>query len=336
MGHIWYRAESFNKDCITSALEVGIDTFLCSPEVASEIRKLAKVKIAGSDGDLKLNEDYFEVNIDSKEKENEAAKLGKKKPVLIRTPDWEIIPIENLIANGAQIFWEVPNLDKAELAFDILETGVAGVVLATEDVAEIRKFSSLQNRAFRDIKLEECRILATENVGMADRVCVDTATYMKENQGMLAGNSSGGMLLVQSEASENPYVASRPFRVNLSAVHAYTFLPDGRTTYLSELKSGKKIVILNNAGKAESAVIGRIKMERRPMILVSFCKNSDQSDNPATYSLLLQNAETVRLFRSDKSIVSVANLKAGDVVLGSFDKIGRHFGMKVDESIQEK
>ncbi len=334
MANIWYRAREFHQECITSALEAGISIFLAEDGIAPQIRALAKVTIAGQGGDLELGKDYEFVQIKTKADEEKAALLGLRLPVILETPDWEIIPIENLIAAGARVYWTVPDATKAKLAFEILEKGVEGIVLDTTNAAEIRKFASLTTIGSEKIALEKCEILQIENVGMGDRVCVDTATYMNQDQGILAGNSSGGMLLVQSESNENPYVASRPFRVNLSAVHAYTPQPQGKTTYLSELKAGKKVIVVNRHGQSEEAIIGRIKMEKRPMLLVTFRK---KDGNDATvYSLLLQNAETVRLFKSDSGVVSVANLNPGDIVLGTFDEVGRHFGMKVKETIQEK
>jgi len=52
--------------------------------------------------------------------------------------------------------------------------------------------------------------------------------------------------------------------------------------------------------------------------------------------IILQNAETIRLTAPDGTPVSVVDLKKGSEVLVSLEEAGRHFGMKVDESIQEK
>ena len=71
---------------------------------------------------------------------------------------------------------------------------------------------------------------------MGDRVCVDTCTNMGPGEGMLVGNSSGGLFLVHAESLENPYVAPRPFRVNAGPVHAYIRVPGGKTKYLGELE----------------------------------------------------------------------------------------------------
>jgi 3-dehydroquinate synthase II len=51
---------------------------------------------------------------------------------------------------------------------------------------------------------------------------------------------------------------------------------------------------------------------------------------------LLQNAETILLVGVDGKPISISRLKAGDEVLGFVEDAGRHFGMKVKESIEEK
>ena len=53
-------------------------------------------------------------------------------------------------------------------------------------------------------------------------------------------------------------------------------------------------------------------------------------------SLVLQNAETIRLVRPGGSPVSVVELKPGDTVLAFYEGAARHFGMKIEETIQEK
>jgi 3-dehydroquinate synthase II len=153
---------------------------------------------------------------------------------------------------------------------------------------------------------------------------------MQNGEGMLAGNSSSGMFLVHAETSENPYVDPRPFRVNAGGVHAYTMVPGGKTKYLADLKAGDQSLVVNHRGEAYASVVGRVKIERRPMLMVSAVH-----DNAAA-ALVLQNAETIRLVSPSGKPVSVVELKKGDAVLGHIESAGRHFGMKVRETILEK
>jgi 3-dehydroquinate synthase II len=56
-----------------------------------------------------------------------------------------------------------------------------------------------------------------------------------------------------------------------------------------------------------------------------------------TGTVILQNAETIRLISRDGKLVSVTDIKAGNEVLGyAKPATGRHFGMEVDEYIVEK
>lgn len=51
-------------------------------------------------------------------------------------------------------------------------------------------------------------------------------------------------------------------------VHAYVAVPGGKTCYLSELRSGKEVIVVDQSGNQRSAVVGRVKIETRPLILV--------------------------------------------------------------------
>jgi 3-dehydroquinate synthase II len=54
------------------------------------------------------------------------------------------------------------------------------------------------------------------------------------------------------------------------------------------------------------------------------------------YSAILQNAETIRLTAPDGKALSVVALQTGDKILLASERGGRHFGMKIDETITEK
>ena len=49
-------------------------------------------------------------------------------------------------------------------------------------------------------------------------------------------------------------------------VHAYLAVPGGRTAYLSELKSGSEVLVVDPQGCQRAAVVGRIKVEQRPLV----------------------------------------------------------------------
>ena len=147
---------------------------------------------------------------------------------------------------------------------------------------------------------------------------------------MLVGNSSSGMFLIRAENIDTPYCDPRPFRVNAGGVHAYIRIPDGKTRYLADLKAGDQVLIVDADGKTEVAFVGRSKIEKRPMMLI------EAEFNGQNISLILQNAETIRLTSPDGSPISVARLNIGDEVLAYTEESGRHFGVKIDETIVEK
>ena len=178
---------------------------------------------------------------------------------------------------------------------------------------------------------EAARIVDVRSVGMGHRVCVDTCSMLSRGQGMLTGNSSAFTFLVHAETEHNEYVAARPFRVNAGGVHCYALLPGDRTRYLEELKAGDETLVVGADGSSALAVVGRVKVEARPMLYI-------EAENAAGQrgGVFLQNAETIRLVRPGGESISVVSLRPGDDVLCHFDSAGRHFGMRIEEDIKER
>jgi 3-dehydroquinate synthase II len=165
---------------------------------------------------------------------------------------------------------------------------------------------------------------------MGDRACVDTAALLLPGEGMLLGSFAGGFFLVLSEALESGYIAARPFRVNAGAVCNYS-LQGERTAYLSELAAGKSVVLTDAQGRTREEVVGRVKVERRPLILLEA-----EAPGGARFSVLLQNAETVRVATPSGS-ASVSELRVGDAVLLALaSTAARHSGIAVLEQCCEK
>jgi 3-dehydroquinate synthase II len=250
--------------------------------------------------------------------------------VILECGDWTIIPLENLIAKGAQVIAQVQSLEEAQTAFGILEKGVDHILICIQNPIELKKALQQLKEKKDIIPLVAAEITEIKSLGMGDRVCVDTCTEMKIGEGMLVGNSSSALFLVHSESISNPYVAPRPFRVNAGPVHAYTRVPEGKTRYLSELAAGDPVLIIDYKGNSHVAIVGRLKIEKRPLLLVRARVESQE------ITTILQNAETIRLTMPDGNPISVANLKIGDRVLVALEDTGRHFGIKIDETITEK
>jgi len=328
MKQFWVDVRPWRKDLATTALESGADVLVVDD--AERVRELGRVTAVAENGDLVPGRDVFEVEITDKAAEEEALRLSKQGYTIVRTEDWTVIPLENLVAQSDRIIAAVTNAEEATVALTVLERGTAGILLSTDDPAEIRRTAKVAAGAGAGVPLTVFEVTRIVPVGMGDRVCVDTCSLLADGEGMLVGNTSSAFLMVHPETLENPYVAPRPFRVNAGAVHAYILLPGGKTAYLADLAAGDKVLVAEHTGSTHDAVVGRVKIERRPLLLVE-AKGGD-----ATVSLVLQNAETIRLVAEDGSAVSVASLAVGDKVLGSIAEGGRHFGIAVKETIREK
>ncbi|MEF8828164.1 MAG: 3-dehydroquinate synthase II [Haloarcula sp.] len=248
--------------------------------------------------------------------------------------NWQIIPLENLIARVGEetdLIAGVRTAEDARTAYETLELGADGVLLDTDDVDEIRKTVEVRDEMGREsLDLEYAEVTAVEQTGSADRVCIDTGSLMEHDEGMLVGSMARGLFFVHAETAESPYVASRPFRVNAGAVHAYVRTPDGGTKYLSELQSGDEVQILDANGRTREAIVGRAKIEKRPMFRVQ--AETQDGDRIET---LLQNAETIKVHTQDGR-TAVTDLEPGDEILIYHEDTATHFGERIEESIIEK
>ena len=248
--------------------------------------------------------------------------------------DWTIIPLENLIARIGEetdLVAGVTSAEEAKTAFETLEIGSDAVLLDSDDPDEIRKTVEVRDEAAREsLDLEYAEVLDVERAGSADRVCVDTGNLLEHDEGMLVGSMSRGLVFVHAETAESPYVASRPFRVNAGAVHAYIRTPDGGTKYLAGLQSGDEVQVVDTDGNTREAVVGRVKIEQRPMFRIAL--ETDDGDRVET---LLQNAETIKV-ATDEGRKAVTDLEAGDEILLYYEDTARHFGEAVDERVVEQ
>jgi 3-dehydroquinate synthase II len=327
---VWVNADPYDHDLVCAALESGADAVMVPEGLTEQVKRLGLIGTVAPDGDLRLGEDVVEVTITDKASERQALEEGKRRIVIVHAADWTVIPLENLIAEGARLVARVFSAEEAILAATTMERGVEGVLLVTHDPAEIRRTVAALKSEAEHVELQPAQITEVRAVGMGDRVCVDTCSNMGLGEGMLVGNSSAAMFLVHAECVENPYVACRPFRVNAGAVHAYVRVPGDKTRYLSELESGDDALIVGADGSTRATTVGRAKTERRPLLLV----RAQAGD--AEVAAILQNAETIRLVRPGGASISVVELKPGDEILVALEAAGRHFGVKVSETIQEK
>jgi 3-dehydroquinate synthase II len=357
----WERRKSF----VLAAIEAGADAVLVKPGEAKEVLKLGSILVAAEkpapgvgivvlsvlkeneiDKTLKNIKKLHQegnkvaalVEVANKGLERAAIKAGKSADFLIAmTPDWKIIPLENMIAElqraDVKVLAGARNAAEARVAAETLEIGTAGVLLDPKErgASEIRKVcETFEQLTLERLELVPTKVKMVRSVGSGDRACVDTTSLMNFGEGMLVGSQAGGLFLVHSETIPSEFVETRPFRVNAGAVHAYIRLPGGKTKYMSELKAGDEVLIVNNQGEARVGVVGRVKIERRPLLLV------ETEHEGEIYKTLLQNAETINLVGKGGKPISVAKLKPGNEVLMNIERGGRHFGVRVEESMVER
>ena len=254
--------------------------------------------------------------------------------VIVEVKDWKIIPLENIIAKlhkiHTKIFAIARTPKEVRKMFSILDVGVDGVIFSTSSINEVRE--AMVYLGTSSFEMRTAKIIEIKEVGDGERVCVDTASMLHKGEGMLIGNRSNFFFLVHNESVGSSFTSPRPFRVNAGAVHCYTLAPDGTTNYLSEVETGSEVLILNSKGNARRVIVGRSKIERRPMLMIKAAIGEEIG------GIIAQDAETIRFVKPNGQLISVTHLKKGDkVMVHAKPAMGRHFGMEVsDEYILEK
>jgi 3-dehydroquinate synthase II len=361
---LWIKLEGQWEDIkplVTSSIESEVDVLVIDEDNINKVKELARpphqyigsggreIKVAaeGKEGDIRIVKvnnredlktlregDCVLIEIDSGEKEELAVAAGKiANWVLILAKDWKIIPLENLVAKlkKGKLLTFASNSEEVKLAIGILEKGVEGVVFSPKNASEIKTVKKILMEISRNkIELIPAKLTNIKPIGLGDRVCVDTIAMLNLGEGMLVGSQSNGFFLIHSETLENPYIETRPFRVNAGAVHSYIKVSKDKTKYLSEIKAGDEVLVVNKRGESRVENVGRVKIERRPMILI------EAENRGEIITAILQNAETIALVDKQGNAVSVSKLKIGDEVLVNLENGGRHFGIKVEETLVER
>lgn len=163
-------------------------------------------------------------------------------------------------------------------------------------------------------------------MGTGSRVEVDFIDILEKNEGVLVGDTARGFFLVLAETRETETYPPRPFRVNAGSIHQYICVGDNKTKYLSELKSGDKVLITD--GKSERYVtIGRVKIEKREFIHIEVDSN---------VTATLQKADSVHIAGKSGALHLIDVGEGTEVVIVPGKDIARHKGQVIEEEIQEK
>ena len=269
---------------------------------------------------------------------------GSVEWILLDLGEWKMIPIENIIAvcdgGPTKVAARISSPEQILGAAFALQIGVDALLVSEENLPTALIAKSQRGEVVTPIaqtpektsfNLSQIEVLEVKEGGVGDRVCVDLTSMLEHGEGMLVGSSANSMVLVHGETVESEFVPTRPFRVNAGAAHSYILKSDGSTSYLSELKMGDEIMVLSSSGSTRSAVVGRIKIERRPFILFRW---KDEKHNEA--GTLLQQAETVRLVTAANKLVSITELVEGTILLGWSGGGGRHIGIPISAEVTER
>lgn len=254
---------------------------------------------------------------------------------LLRFRDPTKIPLEIVLAAAAgadgSIVTVAGDVEEAGIVFGVLEHGSDGVMLAPAAVGDATALKAAAEQGPAGLDLVELQVSKVSHVGIGERACVDTCTYFQQDEGILVGSHSKGMILCVSETHPLPYMPTRPFRVNAGAIMSYTLSGNGRTNYLSELRAGSKVLAVDIHGRTRMATVGRVKIETRPLLSIDAV-----APNGTTVNLILQDDWHVRVLGPGGAVLNSTELTPGDTVLGYLPVEDRHVGYPIDEFCLEQ
>jgi 3-dehydroquinate synthase II/3-amino-4-hydroxybenzoic acid synthase len=265
--------------------------------------------------------------------------LGRRHDFLvIAFRDPTNIPLELVIASlqstNTILLKEITDPNDAEDAITtlgVMEVGADGVMFSPSAHPPLDAFlRGLAHLEGASLPLQTARIVRTEPVGMGHRSCLDLATIFEPTEGLVVGSTSQGGFLCCPEVFFLPYMELRPFRVNAGAVHSYVYNRNNRTDYMTELRVGSPVMVLNGTGRGRRATVGRTKTEVRPLRLIEAEFSSGERIN-----VVMQDDWHVRIFSDQMQPRNITELKPEDPVLAHLAKPGRHVGIGVDEYILE-
>ncbi len=293
-----------------------------------ELVSTRRAELAAAHPDVEFGRFVEITDVASLELACEAARTERWAALLFRDPTK--IPLEIVLAAAdkaqGSIITAVADIEEAEIVFGVLEHGSDGVMLAPRAVGDATSLKAAASERPADLRLVELEVTGIRRVGMGERACVDTCTHFRPDEGILVGSHSTGMVLGCSETHPLPYMPTRPFRVNAGALHSYTLAGGGRTSYLSELRSGSKVLAVDSAGRTRMAAVGRVKIETRPLLAIDAVAPSGLAVN-----LIVQDDWHVRVLGPGGAVLNVTELTAGVAMLGYLPTEQRHVGYPIDE-----
>jgi 3-amino-4-hydroxybenzoic acid synthase len=245
------------------------------------------------------------------------------------------IPLELIIARldgrSTVLLRTVTTVTDMEVAFGVMEKGSDGVLFSSAELTEIIKLINfVSEQKSSGLDLHPLVVTEVRHVGMGVRACVDTTGLMTQDEGMIIGSTSGGGILVCSETHYLPYMNLRPFRVNAGAIHSYIWMPNNTAEYLSDLTVGSRVLCVNTKGETRELTVGRVKIEVRPLLLIQGEAAGRE------LNVIVQDDWHIRIMGADGKPRNASTIRPGEQLLSYVCEPGRHVGIKVKETIQEK
>jgi 3-amino-4-hydroxybenzoic acid synthase len=333
---------------LTRIIQVQDDKDLAKVEAAREsglIEEGIKLTIASTHESIlkKVREDNLKTCLSAfvtdAESLHRSIKEGRHHAYLmIQFKDPTNIPLELVIASlqasGTVLIKNVSDpedFEDALVCLGVMEIGADGVMFSPHQHQTLDKFLR-QVRAKKQevLALEPATVMQSKAIGMGYRSCIDLPTIFSETEGMIVGSTSQGGVLCCPEVFYLPYMELRPFRINAGGIHSYVYNSENRTDYMTELKVGREVMIVDLEGKTRKALVGRLKTELRPLRLIE----AQFADGEAI-NILLQDDWHVRVFSPEGKPLNCTELVIGSKILAYKAKPGRHVGIKIDENILE-
>ena len=190
MPDIYFKSVPFSKEDVTLALESGVDGIITEAEHVEGVRSLALC-------DVRAEADMPSVGLGSKAEEESIASRIAGGERLVLAQGWEIIPVENLLAQPAvagKLAVEAASLAEARLAAGVLECGVPVVVVLPEALASLKNIVSELKLSQGTLTLDKLEAMTCVcSVGL-DMIAVPGDTKATTLAGIIADESAIGMV----------------------------------------------------------------------------------------------------------------------------------------------
>jgi 3-amino-4-hydroxybenzoic acid synthase len=118
--------------------------------------------------------------------------------------------------------------------------------------------------------------------------------------------------------------------VNAGAIHSYLLCPENQTRYLSDVSSGDAVLGVDSSGRGRNLVVGRVKIERRPLRMIQFEREGQWG------AAFVQDDWHVRVIGAGGEVLNVTDCRPGTKLLGVQKGEARHCGIPIEEELIER